>query len=394
MSRFSPTVRPSSRPGGLGGLAAALQEGVGAYRDTQDRAEAQRDRERQRVIQTDTLASQGMTPQFADAPESFGSALSRAMAGQPAPAPRRAVAPGAFKPWDGDFEKPDPMTGRPQEQMLPTMRLPSGGTYDPNVPLQREGASLMQKGRIGNQVESEAQDLLAAKLRPGLERMGAPTEAGLLPGAASGWLGYRDPKRLQFVGENQSRGALWVDPETGETKPVSGTTPLPRTSREPGRVQLSVGQRKELSDMTYYQRATEQTMELLRNRPESVGLDMVQGVKLADRTDPHGVRVRARIAQLSNDIRKGKFGTALSKQEAALAAQEMADPTNTEASAMERLQAILDWVENRKFGIYQGAMDAAAFERTGVVPDRADAEPETPPKGPVDISAFRPRRVP
>ena len=94
MSRFSPTVRPSSRPGGLGGLAAALQEGVGAYRDTQDRAEAQRTRQFGQDVQRGALLQQGVTIDSPEVPETFGSALSRAFAGQPAtPAVPKAPAP-------------------------------------------------------------------------------------------------------------------------------------------------------------------------------------------------------------------------------------------------------------------------------------------------------------
>jgi hypothetical protein len=113
---------------------------------------------------------------------------------------------------------------------------------------------------------------------------------------------------------------------------------------------------------------------------------MVQGVKLADRTDPHGVRVRTKIATISNQIRNGLFGTALSANEAELAAEQLAASSNTEDSALVRLNEILSFVEQRRRGTYQGALDAAEFERTGVIPTRRRRDagrrgnlPNTPP---------------
>ena len=85
MGRFSPTVKPTAAPTGLGSLAQALQSGIAGYQGAQDRMEGQMDRQRKRVIETDTLASQGLVPNLPETPETFGSAFSRALSGAPEP---------------------------------------------------------------------------------------------------------------------------------------------------------------------------------------------------------------------------------------------------------------------------------------------------------------------
>ena len=111
MSRYSPQVRPTSAPSGL---AQALQSGVAGFQRERDRMEGQMDRQRKRVIETDTLASQGLVPNLPETPETFGSAFSRALSGAPEPEPQRAVVPRAFLPEQGKFEDVDPITGQPQ----------------------------------------------------------------------------------------------------------------------------------------------------------------------------------------------------------------------------------------------------------------------------------------
>lgn len=197
MSRFSPTVKPTSRPGGLGGLAAALQEGVGAYRDTQDRAEGQRTRQFAQDVQRGGLLERGISIDSPEAPQGFGSAFAQALSGAPT-APARPPVPGGFVVDAGDFEKVDPKTGQPK---LPVMQS-GNATFDPNVPLGREMASATAKGGLGLKLAKQGRMDRQGELATALESVpGAPAGAAASEGAAGDWLGRPPQEHALRLGD-------------------------------------------------------------------------------------------------------------------------------------------------------------------------------------------------
>lgn len=366
MGRFSPTVKPTAAPTGLGSLAQALQSGIAGYQGAQDRMEGQMDRQRKRVIETDTLASQGLVPNLPETPETFGSAFSRALSGAPEPETQPAVVPRAFLPEQGKFEDVDPITGQPQR----AIQLPSGGFFNPAVMESRTAGMKMATGRADQTLGKEQRDTMQGELGAAVEEQGGPAVAARLPNAA-GWLAPQT-NALQFVPENYGSGARIFNRKTGRLEPVPGSTPLPRQNNV-GQVRLSIGARRELDDMNYYKLAATGILDLMDNKPEGLGLQNLVGVKLTDRTDPQGVQLRTELMRLSNDIRNGLFGAALSEKEAELAAFQLADVSNTEESARVRINDIIKFADQKTRAIYESAQQSADFERTG----RA---PTTPPR--------------
>ncbi len=197
MSRFSPTQKSSARPGGIGGLAAALQEGVTGFQGQRDRQEGQRNRAFAQDVQRGGLLERGISIDTPSEPEGFGSAFARALSGAPAPQPARPPVPGAFMVDAGDFEKVDPKTGLPA---MPVMQ--SGNvSFDPNVPLQREMASATAKGELGLLLAQKGRRQRQGELTTALGTVkGAPLGAATSESAAADWLG-RPPERGLRIGD-------------------------------------------------------------------------------------------------------------------------------------------------------------------------------------------------
>jgi hypothetical protein len=178
-------VKPSGQPGGLGGLAQALQSGVEGFQGQRDRQEGQRTRQFAQDAQRGTLLSKGISIDTPPEPEGFGQAFSRAMAGQPEPAVPKSPTgvAGAYNPFTKDFDKSPEIPGQ-----LPIQRS-GNASFDPNPMLQQESASLMQKGRIGNTVEAEGRQVRQGELAQALGTVkGAPLGAAVSEGASSNWL--------------------------------------------------------------------------------------------------------------------------------------------------------------------------------------------------------------
>lgn len=182
MARFSPTVRPTSRPGGLGALAEALQAGVAGYQGQRDRQEGQMDRQWKRNVQQDTLfAETGLAPQMPEQAPTFGSAFAEALAGAPPAQPTvpPAIKPRAFNPKTRAFDDIDIETG----ESIPT---PSGGTLNPAVPRGIAVGNKLATGRADITLGTETRDQLQQEFGPTVEaKGGTPTMARDLPTARS-----------------------------------------------------------------------------------------------------------------------------------------------------------------------------------------------------------------
>lgn len=190
MSRFSPTQRSSAKPGGLGGLAAALQQGVEGFQAQRDRQEGQRNHAFAQNVQRGGLLERGISIDTPEEPEGFGSAFVRALSGAPAPQPvSSAPAPGAFDVTMGEFQTIDPITKQPK---LPIQR--SGNvTYDPNMELQREMASATAKGNLGLSLGEQQRGLDERRYGSAIKTMGGNPLAGGLPGARDSFFRKEQP---------------------------------------------------------------------------------------------------------------------------------------------------------------------------------------------------------
>ena len=197
MSRFSPTQKGSSRPGGLGGLAAALQEGVAGFQGQRDRQEQQRTREFGQDLQRGQALRQGITVDTPPQPEGFGSAFARALSGAPEPQPK-AVVPGGFVVEQGQFEPVDPRTGQPRLQPMQSGNV----TYDPNMELQREMAGATAKGNLGLTLAQKGRQQRQGELTTALGSVeGAPAGAAASESAAADWLGRPPQERALRLGD-------------------------------------------------------------------------------------------------------------------------------------------------------------------------------------------------
>ena len=378
MGRFSPTVRPTSAPSGL---AQALQSGVAGFQRERDRMEGQMDRQRKRVIETDTLASQGLVPNLPETPETFGSAFSRALSGAPEPEPQRAVVPGGFVIDASDFEKVDPRTGQPSR----VMRLPSGGTYDPSVMEGRLAGTTMAKGLAGNQVQANNRGMLRDEYGQAVVENGGTLAGAGSQGVIDSFL-RKQPSTLKVLGANAGNPAGVADAETGTFTPLKGSNAVPRatgTAGAGGRVAVKVQQ--DLKDIDFGLQGIERAIGLVESNPDAFGLKNLLGPTIVDRMDPEGIQARTAVENIVSTIRHALYGAALTRPEIQRALTNLPDVRNDPKGAVTRLRELAIMLTQERGAIERSIGDTNAMQDS-------PTSSTTPPAGDL-VSEFE-RRFP
>lgn len=387
MGRFSPSVVRK----GISPLAEALNAGQAGYFAQQKRQRDEEDRLLDNKVRGEAHESgmrrdmisdvfRGFRPEKANPTADIAQKLSRDpgspsadMAAPPvSPDPRipqlppvnRTGVPGAFNLETGDFDR--------------VIDLPGMGSVDTGFPARQKGEETLATGRAQNTTAAEGRAALTAELEPMLPA-GAPKGAARDRGAFSSWVDQPLDASTdwQFVGENYGSGARWVNRRTQEVRPVTGSSPMPRPQSGLGTASIGVGAQNELAKLIYYRNRTDDAIKLISQ--DAVGLQNILGVKVMDRVnagDPQAIQFRTVMMEVANQIRNGLFGAALSEHEAALAAQQLADPSNTFESALIRLKEVIQFANRSEQSIYQAANDAAEFERTGRPPVRESSDPD------------------
>ena len=369
-------MKPTSTPGGLGGLAEALVKGVEGFQGQRDRQEAQRSRNFSQDLQRGQALRQGVSIDTPPEPETFGAAFIRALSGAPAPQPR-AIVPRAFVAETGEFEPVDPRTGQPK---LPVMR--SGNvTYDPNMELQREMAGATAKGELGLQLAAKGRGQRQAELEPLVASIpGAPKAAAASEGAFTDWAS-RPPERGLRIGDPGYADAMAevAAARYGATGGGQNRPPTEVESKDFIFAGLMEGAMPRLRDFASAVRP--EVMTLIRMDPT--------GAATAALTTPERRFLRSARQFISAALRK-ESGAAIMDSEWRDAFDRFVDTgfddaetRQDKAEARELYLNLLRRTSGRARNYYDRVSGA----------ERQD-EPDTPPPGPVDITQFAKKRTP
>lgn len=385
MSRFSPTVKPTTAPSGIGALAAALQEGIAGFQGQRDRQEAKRSRAFNQDLQRGQALRQGISVDTPPEPEGFGAAFTRALAGAPEPQ-RQAVVPRAFVVERGDFEDVDPRTGQPKSQptlqpRLPTMRA-GNATYDPNVELDREMAEATAKGELGLTMGARGRQQRRGELESALTSVdGAPLGAAASESAAADWLSR--PPRVQepLVVVETPDGPRYIP-----RSQAAGSTPGRAPTASSGRVAVKVQQ--DLKDITYGLDGIERAIGLVNDNPKAFGLKNILGPTIVDRLDPEGIQARTAVENIVSAIRHSLYGAALTRPEIQRALTNLPDVKNDPEGAIVRLRELAVKLQQERSAIEKSLGETNTMSAGG------GADDDPPPAGGVNIQQFGPRRTP
>lgn len=211
MSRFSPTVQPIPEPSFLAGVADTFRAGLSSYRETQDRVEEKRERDRRRRREDDDDFMRGVgdagtaepvTPVGPPQDEDDPLAQAAMNSGVAASGRNPSGVPGAFDPITRSFSAP----------RIASTRLPSGRMWNPQAVLDREMAARLQ--------QEEATTAAAEAARTG----GVARRSGVLGGLA-GQDAFKDitPEMARALSETEGLFEEFLTDRLRPRIPVRGT---------------------------------------------------------------------------------------------------------------------------------------------------------------------------
>lgn len=217
MGRFTPGIQRK------GGLAQALVQGVEGYQGQVDRQRGEEDRQLRRSI------DQGVESDRARQSELDALAAGWMPQGQPTLADSLMGSPVPGRPPNapGDFNRDTKAFQTPPISPMDAIPMRSGGSFNPQLPMQRKVAEEQTLGRAKIGIGVEERDQYGREFGGAVQAAGGPPAAARDLPTIREYLAPQDAD-WAYVGANTGEPAFWVNRKTQERRAVEGSRPLPR----------------------------------------------------------------------------------------------------------------------------------------------------------------------